>query len=133
MSCTLYLETERTPNKKDSFDLIWSIAENTEWNQLEHIETYLTNDRLMAAIVNLGKALRVLADNDAANATIEIKTDSDGQDHRYSNEHNILYALVCPKDDFEALKLRSLHFEYNRYLGRIQQLRGKWDINIRLV
>lgn len=125
----IYCETNRiTPHH---FEFIHSfyigagaVGETViQWQEKE-------NDRLRAAIVNVGLACKWFADNDAGLRVVGIESDKDGKDKRFNGEHDVLYSLLCPVDDFEARKLRSLHFEYERYLGRIIQLMEIWGIKI---
>lgn len=131
MSCTLYIETERDPENPKQYQFLWSVS-GEDWNTGEIIRYYETSDRLLASIVNLGQACAVLAFNKAGFATVEIKSDKDGKDIKHGGEHDILHALVCPVDDVQALKYRSLYHEYSRYIGRIKQLEFQWKIQIKL-
>lgn len=131
MSCTIYIETERNQTNRKLWDLIWSIS-GADWNADETYRQIECSDRMKAAIYNLGYACKCLADNEVVFGTIEIKSDQDGKDYRYDSEHDALYALVCPLDDIQARKYRSLYHRYTRYIGRIQTLQYKWKITIEL-
>lgn len=132
--CVQYLETERGEN---GFDLMRTIEAYGKLingkPRLEIIEHWQTDDRLLAAIINLGYACRWFHDTKIYNGFIDIKTDTDGQDHKYSNEHNILYGLINPSDGWQARKNASLYQEYQKYLWRIHDLTKANNIRIDLV
>lgn len=131
MSCIIHIETEKTAVSQ--FNFIWSIS-GADWNTDEIHRTWtLTNDRLRAAIVNLGLTCRCLKDNDVFQGTVQIKSDTDGLDQRYNGEHNALYALISPVDELQGQKLRSIYFEYMKYVGRIKQLQMQNRIRIELI
>jgi poly-beta-hydroxyalkanoate depolymerase len=119
----IYIETERTQNVKGSFDLIHTIEhiENSR-HLVEVVETYESNDRLRAAIVNTGIACRWYYDRNITRGYIELKSDTDGKDYRHEREHNILYTLLYPTDDYEAKKHLALYSEYNKYIGKVRHL-----------
>lgn len=126
----IYLETIRT--NTNEFDLIHSYyigAGSTgekiyQWTDTE-------NDRLRAAIVNAGYAANTLAERPEKEIkVIGIESDNDGKDQRCSGEHDTLFALLKPTNSLEANRLRSLHFDYSRYLGRLLGLIFKYNIEI---
>lgn len=132
MSCTIYIETERTPDSPaDHWSFIWSVS-GADWNTDEIHTPVISNDRLYAAIINVGKACRCLADNEVFAGTIQIKTDLDGKDRRHDMEHDALFAMLAGGDDPQARKLRSIYYRYTRYIGRIRQLQMQWNIHIEL-
>lgn len=129
---TIYLETERTGIH--TFQFLWGYfvgASSTgekeqEWKQED-------NDRLRAAIVNVGLAARELSETDTDVRVIKIKSDKDGKDFRYGGEHETLYSLLVPSDDFQARKMRSLYGDYMRYVSKVLELMLRWDIVVQLV
>lgn len=132
MTCIIYLETERTPGAPaDHWDFIWSVS-GADWNTDEIHMSVVSDDRLYAAIVNVGKACRCLADNEVFAGTIQIKSDIDGLDKRHDSEHDALFAMLAGGDDPQARKLRSIYHRYNKFLGRIKQLQMQWNIHIEL-
>lgn len=125
----IYLETIRT--QKNEFEFIHShyigagaVDEKIyKWVEPE-------NDRLRAAIVNAGYAANALSDLDTGIKVIGIESDIDGKATRDGGEHDILFSLLCPKDDFEGRKQRSLYNDYARFLGRLRQLILMYEIKI---
>lgn len=124
----IYCETTRIT--KNQFELTRS-----EWIGAgligETVETWTdeNNDRLLSAIVNVGFACKTFADRAADIITsvpvlqiVGIESDIDGKDHRNGGEHDILFSLLVPKDDEQGRKMRSLYYDYERYLDRIMQL-----------
>lgn len=95
--------------------------------------SYECDSRLKAAICNFGFAERFLIDNYPKSAKeIGIISDSDGQDVRYSGEHNVLYSLLMPHSDYESRKLSGLYKEYERFLFRAKDLVRLGNIKIGL-
>jgi hypothetical protein len=94
----------------------------------EIIETYAQpdNDRLFASIINVGFACKELSAN-PANSLKVVGIESD-KDKSNGGEMDTLYTLLTPKDDFEARKVRSLFYQYERFLGRIQYLATRYGI-----
>jgi hypothetical protein len=92
------------------------------------------NDRLRAAIINVGYACRDLYEARHLEVVriISIESDQDGKDNRYAGEHNILFNLLFPHNDYEAAKSRSLYADYLKYLTRINELRHKAKIEIKM-
>lgn len=130
----IYIQTIRT--KKNEFELIHSHYRGlTSIDEQSFIWSDENNDRLRAAIVNVGFALNELAkyDNDTYNNNIKIvgiESDKDGKDKRDGGEHDILYNLLVPANDFEGRKMRSLYNGYERYLGRCIMLMWKHNVSI---
>lgn len=90
------------------------------------------NDRLRAAIINVGFACRQLFDEAAPVSIVSIESDSDGADVRNGGEHNVLYSLLNPSGDFEARKHRALYADYIKLLDRISELKYKAKIEIKM-
>jgi len=113
----LYLETELTGVGK--YELMQSRLSVTECLRGEIIHEYETTDRLLAAIVNLGKACAFASNFECKCEAIILSDDSDGRVFKYNGEHKILYSLMNPSDKWQALKHQSLYNEYRKYLHKI--------------
>jgi hypothetical protein len=101
----------------------------------ETVLEYRAEDRLHAAILNLGFACRFLYDNykDWSSNQIEIESDSDGKDKRGNGEHEILYSLLFPYSSYQRTKLARLYAEYDKYLSRLWSLIRGANIRIKLI
>lgn len=93
------------------------------WNEPE-------NDRLRAAIVNVGFACRELVDKQERHATVAIISDTDGKDTLYNYEHDALHSLLNPATSNIMRKHQALYGDYMKYLGRINDLRRLGNIRI---
>lgn len=134
------IEIETIPLANNQFDLIHNFAEGATYHDEVHIpfdsNTYETlyEKRLIAAICNLGFACKWFADRAALGTTefrlVKIPSDRDGQDKRYDGEHDTLYALLFPSNDYQSRRLHSLYADYMKFLGRIQELEFRFDIKI---
>lgn len=97
------------------------------------VQDYQADNRLKASIINFGLAARYLVDDwKGWNNEIIIATDTDGKDVKYGKEHNILYALLNPHNDYEAHKLAGLYQEYKPFLVRVKELIGLGRIGSKL-
>ena len=124
---------ETLPKGSENFQFIQSVFSGAS-SKGDRITEYKCPSRLLAAIVNVGMACRFLVDEYSEwSKIIEIVSDQDGKDFKYDGEHDILYKLLFPANDYEARKVFSLYGEYIRLLDRIQQLRREASINIRLI
>lgn len=101
----------------------------------ETVTEYESEDRLTAAIVNLGFACRWLHDNykEWKSNIINIVSDKDGKDKRYNGEQDIMYYLLFPHTHSEARKQARLYAEYDRHLSRLWFLIRGAGIKIQLV
>lgn len=120
----IYCETNRiAPNE---FELIRSRYVGASSID-ETVETFsqAENDRLMASIINIGFACKELSESESEIKVVGIESDKDRSN---GGEMDILFNLLNPKDDFEARKVRSIYYEYERYLGRIQYLAQRGNI-----
>jgi len=131
----IYCQTVQTAPFK--FELIQSeyIGLNTvSENIIAHESangTRAGDARLLAAIINVGLACRELSDRAGEMArVVGIESDKDGLDVKHGGEHDILFSLLVPSNDFEARKQISLYFEFERYLARIKTLMLRADIKI---
>lgn len=121
-----YVETERG-EKAGTYELMRAVEcighnMNNGRRYLEFYDVWKTQDRLMAAIINLGFACRWYSDNGIVRGIIELKSDADGKDHRYQKEHEVLFHLLYPHDGWQVKKNISLFGEYRKYLYRIKDL-----------
>jgi hypothetical protein len=124
----IFIETEKIG--ANSFELMQSIS--VGFTSLENAQIYETDDRLLAAIMNLGFACRYLADGDYSVREVQISSDTDGKVFRYNGEHNKLFSLVFPYNDAQAQKIAGLYAEYNKYLERIRFLIKRCKIKVTL-
>lgn len=128
----IYCETNRI--KQNEFELVRSEYVGLDArNEIVEPHTDVNNDRLYMAILNVGFACKYLGDREdkgepLAHRVVGIESDIDGKDSRNGGEHDILFALLVPKDDEYGRKMRSLYYDYERYLSRILQLSMKYDI-----
>ena len=128
----LFIET--IPIKRGEYQFMQSLYIGYDARG-DWIHTYLIDERLEAAIINLGMACRYLHTNyqywKKGNMVILI-TDTDGKDIKYNGEHNALHGLIYPHNSFEAKKFESLYGEYNKYLLKIRELMREANILIKL-
>lgn len=129
---SVYLQTFAKGGKH--FEFIQSVFIGL-WPETEIILEYEAEDRLHAAIINLGLACRYLYDNYSGWVTnrIEIESDIDGLDKRGNGEHDIMYSLLFPHSSYERRKLARLYSEYDKYLVRLWSLIKGANIEIKLV
>lgn len=125
----IYIETNRIA--LNEFEFIHSYYVGLS-SVNEQIDTWTEpeNDRLRAAIVNVGFALNAIAGYEGNVKVIGLPSDKDGKDILHGGEHDILFSLLAPRDDFEARKHLSLYHAYERYLGRCKLLMLRHDIRI---
>lgn len=132
-----YLETERG-QRIGTWDLIRKVSavgqtiDGEKAKELTTVWDKSPDDRLLAAIVNVGLACRWYFDNQIIHGFIDIKTDKDGKDRRYCGEHDILESLINPRDAWQNRKHQSLYAEYKKYLYRIRDLVKACDITIEI-
>ncbi len=136
------IEIETIPLTNNEFDLIHNFAEGATYYDEKHIPfdanaaayEKLYEKRLIAAICNLGFACKWFADRATLGTEefrlVKIPTDQDGPDHRFDGEHDTLYALLFPANDYQSRRLHSLYAEYMKYLNRIQELEWRFHIKI---
>lgn len=128
---TLYLETSPLGNNRFEFIQTRYIGLSAD---AEKVIEWEAPDRLTAAIINLGLACRDLFDNYQGWAnSIFIESDTDGLDHKYGNEHNIMFALLFPDNGNQAKKQSKLYAEYDRHFERLWYLIKQGRIEIKLV
>lgn len=120
----IYCETNRT--NETHFELIRSTYVGAAAIN-EVVETYgqPDNDRLMACIINVGFACKTLSESESAIKIVGIESDEEKSNGK---EMDVLFNLLVPKDDFAARKARSIYYDYERFLGRIQYLATRHGI-----
>lgn len=91
-----------------------------------------TNDRLRAAIANLGLAARRFADAGQSNGCIVLENDKDGKDMKFGGEHNILFGLLYPDSYGANKKNASIYASYNTWLTKAKMLINDYRITIKL-
>lgn len=126
----IYCETSRTG--VNEFELIRSTYVGL-WGTKEEVEQLdePDNDRLRAAIINVGKACAMIHRVGFENSgTVAIVSDVDGKDTQGNGEHDVLHSLLNPATDELARKHKGLYKEYMRYLDRIGELRRLSQIKI---
>lgn len=125
----IYCQTERIAVNK--FELVHSYYLGASPIE-DEIEIYIEpeNNRLKAAIINIGLACKALTEIDTEIRVVGIEDDNDGLDVRYGGEHNILIAFLCSNNDYEVKKLRSLYQEYLKFLDRIIWYKYSWKVQI---
>lgn len=135
-SLVIHLETQKTARSKTAYDFIWSI-QGREYNTQESVFEYEAENRLYAAIVNVGKAARKIESERVYGAIIQIAKDTDGELTGYKYDdiyaHHTLHKLLEPKDDFEKRKVISLFHEYSHLIAKINVMCSRMNILIELV
>lgn len=123
----IYCQTVRTAINQFEF---WQTEYVGQGSKSERVIKWTNkdNDRLASSIINIGMACRDLSETQNDIKIVGIESDTDGKDVRNGGEHNILFDLLNPKDDFAGRKNRSLYFEYERHLSRIMQLSLRHNI-----
>lgn len=91
-----------------------------------------SNDRLRAAIANLGLACRVFADAGLIDGLIIIESDKDGKDTRHGGEHDILFSLLYPQSFGDNRKNAALYADYQPWLAKAKMLINDYKITVKL-
>lgn len=86
---------------------------------------------MFAAMTNLGKAARWLADENQDRGSICIVSDRDGKDIRFGGEHDALFEAVYSKPDYirNRAKYGLLYGSHVRFLDRIRDLADAYEIS----
>lgn len=129
----ILVQTEILPGEHGKYQFVHSYYRGFS-PENETVEEWLQadGDRLRAAIVNVGKAVRWLYDRRDTCGIVGIQSDEDGKDKKYNGEHDILYSLLFPMSAYHARKDVSLYAEYKKYLGKIKTLSEHGEIKIGL-
>lgn len=124
----IYIET--TPLTKTLFECSQTWIE-AGINTCERFEEIEADSRMSAAMTNLGKACRWLADSNIQGGAVCIATDRDGRDLRYSGEHDALFDAVQDRTEYQKNRQAyiPLYGKYVAYLDRIRLLVDEWYIS----
>ncbi len=125
MSNVIHIETN--PINSETFEFIQTWVNGN--NNLD--ERYLTEkheDRMAAAIVNIGKAARWFVDTDTVRGSICIITDRDGTDERFGGEHDTLFNAIVSRDDYQKNRLKYALL-YGSHVSRLDRIRDYADAN----
>jgi hypothetical protein len=118
---TIFIETIPTGHK------IYEFAQTLTLDNDNLEERFLTenhDDRMIAAMTNLGKAARWLNDKQIERGAICIVSDKDGKDQRYGGEHDDLFQAIHSQSDYERnrMKYALIYGKHVAYLDRIREL-----------
>lgn len=99
-------------------------------NYDERVRREKHEDRMYAAMTNLGYACRWLVDRGDVRGTVCIQTDTDGKDKRYGGEHNDLFEAIRFRDEYRRnrAKYALIYGRYVGYLDRIRELADSHEI-----
>ncbi len=128
MTVTVHIETIPTGHNSYEFIQTWVSGES---NVDERILNEKHDDRMFAAMTNLGKAARWLADEGVDRGSICIVSDRDGKDTRFGGEHDALFEAVHNKPDYirNRAKYSLLYGSHVRFLDRIRDLADNYEIS----
>lgn len=123
----VYIQTESLGNGKYELFRTETVGFYCKDEQHEIIDA---PDRMVAAMINLGRACRWLTDKDVMRGEVVIVTDTDGLDKRYAGEHNDLYNAIHTRSGYRdsRAKYRSFYGDYIKYLDKIRSLADQWEI-----
>jgi len=123
----IHITTELIGLNEYEFTQTW-VAGEINVDERIFIETH--EDRMFAAMTNLGYACKWFADKNFTRGDICIVTDTDGQDQRYSGEHNDLYKAIWSQKDYQdnRVKYSIIYGRYAKYLDRIRELANIYEI-----
>lgn len=122
----IHIETQ--PIARNQYELIqtWVDDLGNNFDERIYIETH--DDRMYAAMTNLGKACRWLNDAVVTRGAVCIVSDTDGKDVRFGGEHNDLFEAIHSRADY--LKNRTKYgLIYGRYLAYLDRIRDLADEN----
>ncbi len=124
---TVHIETNLIARDQYEFIQTWV---NGETNADERTFTETHEDRMYAAMTNLGYACKWLTDDNFVRGSVCIVTDKDGQDQRYNGEHDDLFKAIHSQRDYQLnrAKYAILYGRYVKYLDRIRELANAYEI-----
>ena len=124
---TIFIETIPIGNGEFEFTQTWTSA-GVNLHERVWIETH--EDRMYAAMTNLGKACKWLEDAKELRASICIVPDRDGRDKKFGGEHDELFEAVHSQADYEKNKIKYSIFygKYVNFLDRIRHLANANEI-----
>lgn len=124
---TIFITTELiAPNE---YEFVQTLAVG-EMNVEERVLVESHNDRMYAAMTNLGKACRWLYDLNIRRGTVCITTDKDGSDVRYKGEHDDLFRAIHSQHDYidNRIKYELFYGGHVKFLDRIRELANEQEI-----
>lgn len=128
MSAVIHIETNTIGANQFEFIQTWVSGEN---NLNERYLQEKHDDRMQAAIVNVGKACRWLQDANAVRGSVCITSDKDGRDARYGGEHDALFEAIYNKSEYvrNRAKYNLLYHSHVKHLDRIRELADANEIS----
>lgn len=119
---TVHIETQ--PISANTYDLIQTWVGDGNSNLDERLYTEVHEDRMYAAMTNLGKACRWLVDCKVDRGAVCIVSDQDGKDKRYGGEHDDLFEAIYDPREYQRnrAKYSLIYGKYVSYLDRIREL-----------
>lgn len=86
-------------------------------------------DRMYAAMTNLGYACKWYADQNITRGEICIVTDKDGKDQRYAGEHDDLFKAIHSQKDYDhnRAKYALIYGRHVKFLDRIRELANTYE------
>lgn len=123
----IYIETNLIGQGEYEFIQTWVEG---SINVDEHILTENHDDRMYAAMTNLGYACKWFADKNIMRGDVCITTDTDGRDQKHSGEHDDLYKAIRSQKDYSdnRAKYALIYGRYVGYLDRIRELANTYEI-----
>lgn len=124
---TIFITTELIAKGEYEFLQTFSVG---EINVEERVYTETHEDRMYAAMTNLGYACKWLSELNISRGCICITTDQDGKDHRYKSEHDDLFKAIHSQHDYQKNRksYEIFYGKYVKYLDRIRQLANEQEI-----
>lgn len=123
----IHIQTDLISSGKYEFTQTWCVGET---NADERTFTESHEDRMYAAMTNLGYACKWYGDKNITHGDICIVTDTDGKDQRYNGEHDDLYKAIRSSLDYQhnRAKYALIYGRYVRFLDRIRDLADTFEI-----
>lgn len=124
----IHIETNLIRPQEYQFTQTWVTG---EMNVDERIFTESHDDRMFAAMTNLGYACKWYADKNFTRGDICIVTDTDGKDKRYNGEHDDLFKAIRSQREYQEnrAKYQLIYGRYVGFLDRIRELANAYEIN----
>lgn len=125
---TIHIETILIKSQTYEFMQTWVTG---DLNVDERIFTETHDDRMFAAMTNLGYACKWYADKNFTRGDICIVTDIDGKDKRYNGEHDDLFKAIRLQREYREnrAKYQLIYGRYVGFLDRIRELANAYEIN----
>lgn len=124
---TIHIETNLIAVKE--YEFIQTVVVG-EINVEERLFQEQHEDRMYAAMTNLGYACRWFADKNESRGSVCIVTDTDGKDKRYSGEHDDLFEAIRSQREYQKnrAKYALIYGKYVKFLDRIRELANSYEI-----